>query len=264
MQKTSISYFLVFLLISILIFLLSKFGLLELPGSFLSKAAVTITSPVLSLSSFLGNFAQSDAEKKLRDENLSLEKKLVDQQKLIDENKALHDQFQVATLRSLDLLPAKIVGSSRFIPGIFSPDTFILDKGSNDGVKLGEAVVFKDNLVGKITKITRFLSEATLVTNPSLKFAAKTIKRSAGVMRGEGNGDLILDNVLLSDHLNKGDLVLTSGDLKTDETGVPSDIIIGQIVSVEGTYSDLFQRAKLKTLIDLSTLSEVFIFKGLR
>lgn len=257
------TYFFIFLFFSVLIFLFSRFNLLQGPQSFLSKAALTVSSPVFFLNDFIvrsfGNSTQ-----KLRDENLNLQRKLVDSRILIDENKALHDQFQVVYPRSLDLLPSKILGSSRFIPGIFSPETFVIDRGSGDGVKTGNAVLVKNNLVGKISKTTEFLSEVILTTNSSLKFAAKTANNVRGIVRGEGNGDLIFDNVLLSDHLSTGDLVLTLGDLKLDQTGFPSDLIVGQIVSVDSNASDLFQRAKLKTLIDFSKSSEVFVFKGLK
>ena len=264
MSKESLRYFLIFFFLSLSIFFLSKFNFLELPQSILSKITTTITSPVLSAGYFLSNFSQNKAEKELRDENLALQKKLVDQQNLTSDNKALHDQFQTIYPRSLDLLPAKILQSSSFIPGAFSPDSFIIDKGSADGVRVGDAVIIKNNLIGEIAKTTDFLSEVMSVTNPNIRFAAKTTGNAAGVVRGEGNGDLILDNVLLSDHLTKGDLVVTSGDLKLDETGLPPDIIVGQILSVESNSADLFQRAKIKTSIDLSKISEVFVFKGLR
>ena len=264
MLKGSQSYFLFFLLLSILIFTLSKFNLLEVPQSYLSKGATSISSRIFSLSDFLIQITQNNSEKQLKEENLSLQKKLIDQQKLIEENKALHDQFQVSNPRSLDLLPANVVGAPRFIPGIFSPENFIIDKGESDSVKVGNAVVVKDNLVGKITKTSKFISEVTLVTNPNLKFAARTTTNVLGVMKGGGNGELFFDNVLLSDHLEKGELVLTSGDLKVDQAGFLPNIIVGQIVSVEANPTDLFQKAKLKTLVDFSKISKVFVVKSLR
>lgn len=263
MPKRGSAYFFIFLSLSIIIFVFSKFGFLETPRSFLSKAVLTLSSPISSLNGFIAH-SFGDETQKLKDENLNLQRKIVDSQKLADENKALHDQFQVANPRSLSLLPSKVLASSRFIPGLFSAETFIIDKGLDDGIKIGDAVLVKDNLVGKITKTTKFLSEVALVVNPSLKFAAKTSNNARGIVKGEGNGDLILDNVLLSDHLSKGDLVLTLGDLKLDQTGFPPDIIVGQIVSIEGNTSDLFQKAKLKTLIDFSKTFDVFVFRGLR
>lgn len=264
MPKESLRYFFVFLFLSLLIFSLSKLNLLDLPQSYLSKTTTTVSSPIFSLGDFFARFSEKGSEKSLKEENLTLQKKLVDQKKLIDENKALHDQFQVSNPRALSLLPANIVGATRFIPGIFLPENLVIDKGTEDGIKAGNAVIFKDNLVGVITKTSKFLSQVTLVTNPNLKFTAKTQSGVLGVVKGEGNGELFLDNVLLSDKLEKGDLVLTSGDIKIDQTGAPPDIVVGKVVSVEGNPSDLFQRAKLRTLIEFAKITKVFVLKGLR
>lgn len=264
MAKGSFNYFLFFLLLSILIFTLSKFGFLEVPQSYFLKAATVVSSPFFSLSHVFAQFNQNGEEIKLKEENLNLQKKIVDQQKLINENKALHDQFQTINPKSLDLLPANVVGAPRFIPGLFLPENFIIDVGENDNVKAGNAVVLKDNLIGRVGKTTKFLSEVNLISNMSLKFAAKTQNGVLGVVKGEGNGDLLLDNVLLSDNLEVGQIILTFGDIKLDSTGFPPDIIVGKIVSIEKNPTDLFQRAKLKTFVDFARIFQVFVVKSLR
>ena len=88
----------------------------------------------------------------LQEQNLSLSKKLVDQSKISADNKALRDQFATAYPKTSTLLPADIISSPAFIPGISAPEDFILDKGEKDGVKKDQIVVYKDNIVGKITK----------------------------------------------------------------------------------------------------------------
>lgn len=264
MTKGSPRYFLIFLFLSIVLFTLSKLNLLELPESYISKGATVVSSHVFSLGDFFTQIFQNSTDRKLKDENLNLRKSLVDQQKLIEENKALHDQFLVTNPRSLDLLPASIVGSPSFIPGIFQPENFIIDRGTADRVTVGDAIIFKNNLMGKITETSRFVSLVTLTTNTALKFTAKTQNGVLGVVKGEGNGEFIFDNVLLSDHLTKGELIQTVGDLKIDQTGLPPDLIVGQIVSIDANPTSLFQQAKLKTLIDLSKISEVFVIKGLK
>lgn len=263
MPKRGQSFFLIFFFLSILIFALSKFNLLNLPQSYLSKAVTTISSPLFFLSDSVVRFSQNDTEK-IKSENISLKKDLVDRQKLIEENKALHDQFQISTPRSLDLIAANVLGAPRFIPGLFFPEILIIDVGEKDGVKVGSAVILKENLVGRIAKTTDFLSEVTLVSNTSLRFAAKTESGVLGVVKGQGNGDLILDNVLLSERLDKKQKVLTTGDMRLDSTGFPPNIIIGEVISVEKNPTELFQRAKLQSLIEISKISKVFVVRGLK
>ena len=124
--------------------------------------------------------------------------------------------------------------------------------------------VLKDNLVGKIAKTSDFFSQVILVTNPSSQFAAKTIQGVLGVVKGEGNQDMILDNVLLSDSLEKGNFVVTTGDLALDGSGIPPNLVVGKITSVDKNPSSLFQQGKLESLIDFSKISEVFVVVGLK
>lgn len=248
--------FFVLLSLSILLLVLNVQFLSPVTG-FLSKATHNI---FLSLPFF----GPTDQEKKLKEENLRLSGKIVSDQKLLSENKALRDQFLVAFPKSFDLLPSRVIGSPRFLPGVTLPEIFILDVGKKDGVKMGNAVVFKDNLVGRISKVAETLSEVTLVINPDFKLAAKTSSGVLGIVKGQGNGDLILDNVLLSDTLDKDGLILTSGDLQTDQSGLPSGIIIGKIESVEKAPSELFQRARLESMLEFSRMQNVFVVVGIK
>lgn len=213
------------------------------------------------------NIFTDDSKEDLKAENLSLVKKLIDQKELQKENLALRDQFKTTVLSSQNLLSAKIAGSPNFIPGVTSPDNFILDKGKNNGVKLGQAVIFKDNLVGKISKVSDNISEVILVINKQSSFAAKTQPvggrasktEALGVVKGYGNNEIILENVLLSDNLSNSDIVLTKGDINAEGIGYPANLIVGKIISIDKKASSLFQSAKIKNLIDFSRLSTVFI-----
>lgn len=248
-KNNFLGIFFVLLLLSIAII---KFGF---PGSILEK----ITAPMQRISFDI--FTNTDAPK-LKEENLALNKKIIDQQKLVEENNALKDQFQTTNPKSQNLMPAKIIGAPNFIPGLSSVEYFILDKGREDGVKMGQAVVFKDNLLGKIVNVSQNASKAILLTNAKSSFTAKTQEGILGIVRGAGNGEIIMDNILLSDSVKTGDVVLTKGDMETDQTGMVSGLIVGKIVSVEKKPSSLFQSANLKTLIDFSNLSTVFIITG--
>lgn len=247
----------IFILLFIVSFILFKtnfslgfFGKIIIP---IQRTAIDFFS--LPKNIFINNFA-----KDLREENLALVKKLVDQNQLQRENLALKDQFETASPKSQNLLPAKIVGSPGFLPWVSAPETLVLDKGTKDNVKVGQAVVFKDNLIGKTERVSTNLSIVTLITNKNSAFAAKTSKTEAlGIMRGQGGGEMVLENVLLSDGLQVSDAVLTKGDLNAQMLGYPPNLIVGKIVSLEKKPSALFQSAKIKSLIDFPRLSTVFI-----
>jgi rod shape-determining protein MreC len=252
--------FLVFVFLSLVIFASSRISFLKPIDSF-SKA---VFSPFQSLTygvfSKITDFASNPKVKKLSDENKVLTKKVVDQKKLEADNKALRDQFQTLNPRSANLVPAQIVGAPGFIPGISVPEMLILNRGEKDGVRVGNAVVVKDNLVGKVVKTSSYLSSVLLVTNSSSSFTGKTLEtNTSGVVKGQGGGELILDNVILSENLKKEDTVLTKGDVTEDGVGFPPNLIVGKITSVSKKASDLFQKAEVTSLVDFVKIQDVFI-----
>lgn len=256
--------FLSFLILSLFIFFLSKTGVLNPLSSFFD----TILSPVqkLTYSAFsnLTNSSSSPEILRLKQENLLLTQKLIDQQKLISDNKALNDQFQTQNPKSSTLLPSNVVGAPSFIPGVSVPETLILDKGSDDRVRIGDAVVYKNNLIGKIAKVSNNFSTVLLITNSGASFTAETLlTKTPGIIKGQGGGEVIFDNVLLSDKLNKDDLVVTKGDINQQGNGFLPGLVVGKIISVSKNPSDLFQKAEVQSEVNFAKIDKVFISTNL-
>jgi rod shape-determining protein MreC len=223
-----------------------------------------IVIPIQAISfrsfSFFGGIGESEKVKELENKNTQLIKQLINQEKIIKDNKALLDQFQTQDPKSVNLIPAEIIGVSGFLPGITLPEGYILDRGETDGIKVGDAVVYKNNLIGKVIKTTKFLSNIEVVSNSKSLFTAKDLQTGAlGVAKGQGGGGLILDNVILSDTIRVGDLIVTKGDVNQSGMGIIPDLVLGQVEAVSKNPSDLFQKAKLKMLIDFSKLEKVFV-----
>lgn len=199
---------------------------------------------------------------RLTRENIELRRKLTRLELLERENNALRDQFETQYPKSSTLTASRVIGMKSFVPGVSRPSRFILDRGLSDGVMTGQAVVFKDNLVGKIGAVERNLSEAMLVTDQKFSLTAKILNRSAiGVVKGQGNDELMLDGVLLSETVEKGDVVLSKGDEALSGIGIPPDLIIGIVDSVEKKPSALFQTARVKPMLNFLPLDEVFVVR---
>jgi len=252
--------FIVFFVLSVIIFGLSKTGIFSKPSAFLNS----IFSPVQArfLSSVIG--ARSISSENLKEENLKLAKEVSDYQKLKKQNASLMDQFQSSGPKNSTLLPADVVGAPGFIPGLSVPESFVINKGLLDNVKVGDAVVFKDSVIGKILKTSQNLSSVILITSAGSSFTAKTgqNKPVLGVVNGQGGGEMTLDNVLLSENLKNGDLIFTNGDVNLNGEGLPPGLIVGKIISVEKSPSALFQKADVEALIDFTKLSTVFVITG--
>lgn len=250
--------FFLFLIITLLVFIFATTSM----GQSASGILEQIVRPFQSTTFSLFHFGSSDNTEltKLKVENAKLSKKLVDQKNLQEENNALKDQFKTQSLGSENLLPAHVLGSPGFLPGESMPEYLILDKGKKDNVRVGQAVIVKESVVGKISKVSQTKSQVKLITDASSLFAAKTVDSSAvGVIKGQGQKDLVLDNVLLSETLNMSDSVVTKGDIDKNGLGYSPNLVVGKIVSLEKKPSSLFQSAKVKSLLDFSRLSTVFI-----
>lgn len=248
--------FLIFIFFCLVLFFVGKTPV----GFFLNSTISNIFAPVqktfFNLTQNIGGMGNN----KLNQENIELTKKLVDQKRLETENLALHDQFQTTTLKSSDLLPAQIIGAPSFIPNMTIPEELILNKGSNDGVKKGQAVVYMNNLVGEINQVQSDRSSVELIGSSILTFAAKSLHNNViGVIRGKSQGEMIFDNVLLSDKIVIGDMIVTKGDQDLQGNGLLPDLIVGKIIGVDKNPSSLFQNGNVKSLLDLNKLTMVFV-----
>ena len=254
--------FLFFLIFALIIFTLSKFGFLSFPVSILQKALSPLQGSAFSAFSFFSSPSRNSTIEKLLEENKELIRRIVNQNILQKENSALHDQFATTSVRSQTLIPAKIVAAPSFIPGVSSPQNFIIGKGTSDSAQVGNAVIYKDNLVGKVTEANLYFSKVTLVTNPSFSSTVKTLRTQApGTIKGKGERQMILDNVLQSEDIKTSDIVLTKGDQDIKGGGMPADLIVGKIVSVNKKPSDLFQKGEVISFLDFSSLSTVFVIR---
>lgn len=219
----------------------------------------SITTPILTFVSG-SQGVPHDSVAKLEEENRRLTKLLVDQEVLQKDNNALRDQFQTTTPKSTQLLPAQIIGQQTILATVSTPTVFVLDKGEKDGVKVDQAVVSKDMLVGRVKKTAGSTSIVELTTSPGFLLTGKTIKSGAtGIVKGQGNGKIALENVVLSEELTVGDSVVTKGDISLSGDGTLPNLVIGKITSVEKQPSALFQKAEITPLGDFSTLSMIFI-----
>ncbi len=244
----------ILLILSILIFINSAI----FPIKFLSSI---VQSAVSAPKSFFYNLKaggnSEDAEvAKVKKENQQLSQKLINYNRVMRDNQALRSQFETTQTHDFSLLPARILG---FEGSLFSPATLVIDKGSRDNIKNGMGVVSANNLVGKVTKVLQNYSTVTLVVNDSFKTLAKTSDNSsAGVAHG-GSDFIIFERVNVSDNISKSKILVTSGDINDKGIGIPPDLVIGKILSVNRSPSLPFQTAKIQPVIDFGRLEMVFI-----
>jgi len=240
--------FCIFLSIVTLVFIKDRKGLIH--ATFSIPQTTTL---------FIFNFfriGQSSESK----ENILLRTELAKMNLLQADNASLRDQFQTSSPLQSQLLPSTIVGMPSFLPGFSMPEEYVIHAGKKDKVEINYPIIYKDNFIGKVVDLQDNFSKVLLVSNKNTSFTAKTAQTEAtGIVRGMGNGRIIFDNVLLSDSLKVGDMVVTGGDVSLNGKGFPPGLIIGKITSVERNPSNLFQKASVLPLVDFSRLINVFV-----
>lgn len=242
--------FLIFLIISLVLFFFARQG--SFSGVIGFFEGITVPLQRVTFGLFNGN-SPSEIDK-LREENRKLLTELAHQKELEKENKALHDQFQIVTPATTELLPAKVIGMGN--------ETVTIDKGEADGLRIGAIVIYQDNFVGQIVKVSVHKSVVSLLTHKQTSFTGQEVKtESLGVIKGKGQ-TIFFENVLLSDTLEKDDLIVTKGDVNEKGEGVPPGLVVGKIISVHKNPSALFQTAEVESLVDFSRLSTVFVLKS--
>lgn len=240
--------FLICLFITILLFFFFKTGHGQIVTGFFEQ----ITVPLQRLTFQSINTDDPVSESEIQKENKRLLLELAKQKEIEKENKALRDQFETATIPSQHLLPAQVVG--------LKEEEMVIDKGTSDKLQVGMIVVVKDNVIGRTIKVSPHLSVIQLVSHKNTSFTGETSKTGAlGVVKGKGGNQIFLENVVLSEKLEKNDIVKTKGDVDTNGLGYPPDLVVGKIVSVYKRTSALFQTAEIKSMVDFSRLHTVFI-----
>jgi rod shape-determining protein MreC len=147
---------------------------------------------------------------------------------------------------------ARVIGQdiSPFIRSVW------IDRGSDGGLQQGMPVVTERGLVGRVAEVYSTIARIQLITDPQSTVNVRLqTSRADGALRAQLNGELWVDAIDQSASVTPGELVLTSGL----GGAFPSDIPVGQILTVRKRDYELFQEAVLQPSADLENLLVVLV-----
>lgn len=201
----------------------------------------------------LSKLARQNAELNQKIDELSFDNARLQSAK--NENITLRRALNFKETIEYETIPAEVRSQD---PTGFS-QTIVINKGLNDGVILGQAVIVSPGvLVGRVTKTSSSTSEATLITDPSMTINGEVADSGArGLVKGEHGISLILDLVTQNEVIKSGDKIITSG-LSGD---FPRGLLVGEINAIKTSSSELFQQAFVSPITDLKNLNFVFVVK---
>lgn len=136
----------------------------------------------------------------------------------------------------------------------------IINRGSNDDIRRGMPVVTNQGLVG-VEAVIADAARVQLITDPAS--AINVYLQNAdtdAVLMGSVTGDVSLDMISQDVPVEAGDLILTSGL----GGGYPSDLPLGQVVTLRSLEFELFQQATVQPAVDFTRLEIVLVITNFR
>lgn len=133
----------------------------------------------------------------------------------------------------------------------------LVDKGVTSDVRRLDVVISAQGLVGKITRSSLFMSRVLPITNPLAGVSVSAIRTGEhGVVRGLGNGFLILHYLPSTSQVRLDDLLVTDGRDRV----FPPGISVGRIVSLQRDEFTL--TATVAPAVHYPSLEMLLIVKG--
>lgn len=175
----------------------------------LQMAASTPADVVRNASRYFGTLIDVQLENAdLRRLQLGAGERLLRFEHLEQENAHLRELLQMSRRIETRSIAADILYNA--------PDPFarkvILDRGAQQGVEPGLAVVDANGVIGQVTRVHPIQAEVTLLTDRNQSIPVSVVRNGVrGVLYGVGRGMLEMRHVLADVDIRPGDQLVTSG-----------------------------------------------------
>ncbi len=176
----------------------------------LKRVSLQLTSSVESRFAWTGKYLRAlNDNEELRRDNIKLASQLALLREAAEQNTELHSLLGTRESTPYPLLAARVV--NRDVTR--QKNTFTIDKGKEDGLQEGMAVVNDKGILGKIVLTSNAFSIVQSYLNVDFRVpVAIQSSRTWGIVRWEDvrRDLLVLDYISKTEEVNKGDLVVTS------------------------------------------------------
>lgn len=214
--------------------------------------------------SISSQFQKFTTMQKLLDENLRLKEEL---DVLSYENKILlQDKYELDRFRKLYELDKKYADYPKVAARVISKDpnnwynTFLIDKGSDDGIAVNMNVIAGNGLVGIVEEVKDNYSRVRSIIDDDSYVSGMFIKTSdtcfvKGNLISYNNGVIDVDSISKDAEVYQGYEVVTS---HISHRYLPG-ILIGYISDITIDSSNMIKTAHLTPAVDFERLEEVLI-----
>ncbi len=132
-----------------------------------------------------------------------------------------------------------------------------IDRGEDDGLRLGAAVITHDGLVGRVAALAAGYADVMLMVDPNSSTDVLVQRtRARARVRGLGSDSKLgVEYLARTADVEPGDVLITSGAGDV----FPKGLVVGTVVAVEHGAFGLYQHAEVQPAIDFSRVEAVMV-----
>ena len=132
----------------------------------------------------------------------------------------------------------------------------VIDKGADEGVRKGSAVITHEGIVGQVTSVSPHAAVVRLLTDPEQKLGVVIQRiKLTGILSGSGSVPAKIDFVPVGTNVDVGDKIVSLA-----KGGVfPDDHPVGQVVAVRRDSNGASLQIEVKLSENCYDLSEVLV-----
>ena len=174
------------------------------------------------------------------------------------ENSELRAMLEFTKEQGLPKAFAKV-----FRTGSMFASDFLINRGSADGLQIGDFVVNQSGqLVGRVEEIRETTAKVLVITDPRFRMIAQvqTDSQSQGLIEGSYGTSIRLRSLPQGKTIRAGDIIVGSPSTTLAALAFP----IGTIRRVETSTRDLFQEAIVEPFARLNDVDLVMIYEAAR
>lgn len=188
----------------------------------------------------------------LKKENSRLKVQQITFSNIKKENQRLRGLLKFQSDQKDSFVPAEVIGHDI----IGDRDTLMINRGTQHGIKPGQAVISTTGVVGYILSPHTLTSEVLTATDRYAVIDGIVERsRARGIVEGTNKGFCQLRYLERADDVRVGDLVVTSGIGKYFPKGFP----IGVVSQVKKSQYGVSQEVDINPVVNTRQLEEVFV-----
>lgn len=239
-----------------------------------SEVVRTITAPFMNGISFIAEKADStinfiweaksykEQNDKLIEEITELKRQNRETYLYQEENERLNTLLELSgSMQDYSTVAAKVIG--------YSPnkwyDSVEINKGTSDGVNIGNTVMTADGVVGIVSETGLNWAVVDTILDPESATGIE-VSRTGDIGVLEGDAQMCYDSMCKLTFVDKGANIIVGDILETSGNGgiYPPGIVVGTIREISADNMGILNYAVVEPKVNFAKLREVLVINGVK